>query len=137
MFLIKYITALIIATAISATVSAKVIHVEYYSNGNVKIEMIKLKKGIIQINQYYPDGRVFETGFSKNGLFQGQWTRYDKQGEVVATAFFKNNVKIGNWNHVTPYDQSVSKVSYRNGKAVSLKKYDTSGNLIASQERVP
>jgi antitoxin component YwqK of YwqJK toxin-antitoxin module len=113
----------------------KVIKVVYYPDGKVKMEMIKLNKGIVQINQYYPSGAIFESGYSKNSMMQGQWTRYDEQGKVIATAFYQNNVKIGSWNHYNRWDQSVSKVSYINGEAVTYRKYDENGSLIAFESR--
>jgi antitoxin component YwqK of YwqJK toxin-antitoxin module len=129
------LTILLLFTASLVFGHTKVIKVEYYPDGTVKMEMVKMKKGIVKITQFYPSGDIFEIGYSKNGKYQGQWTRYDEQGKIIATAFYQNSIKIGSWNHYNRWDQSISKISYQNGQAVALRKYDQSGTLIAYETR--
>lgn len=137
MFLRRILSVVVLFITLTALSHAKVVHVQYYDNGNVKIEVIKMKKGLNQIKQYYRDGSLFETGYSKNGLYQGKWERYNRTGEVVATAYYHNNVKIGSWNHVNQWTRSTFHVYYNNGLPVSYREYDQSGQLIASGTRVP
>ena len=131
----KTIISTLISVMFILSVHAKVIKVVYYPNGSVKMEMIKLKKGIVEINQYYPSGALFEKGYSKNGMLQGQWTRFDKDGNIIATDFYQNNAKIGSWNHYNRWSRSTSQVRYQNGKAVSYRKFDYSGRLIALETK--
>ncbi len=121
---------------LSLVLHAKVIHVEYYANGQKKIELVKLKKGIIQISEYFNTGQLKEQGYSKNGMFQGKWVRYNEQGLVIATAFYHNNVKIGSWNHYDEWSQNTYRVYYQEGIATAYKQFDQKGNLIASGERL-
>jgi len=136
MFRKKHIITFIILVAISFSLSAKVIHIEYYPNGEKKIELIKLKKGIVQVNAYYNTGQLKEKGYSKNGMFQGKWIRYNENGIEIATAFYHNDVKIGSWNHYDQWSQNTYKVYYNNGLPASFKQYGPDGNLIASGERL-
>lgn len=135
MFLKVLFTALLIFVTSITLGHTKVIKVEYYQDGTVKMEMIKMKKGIVKINQYYPSGQLFEIGYSKNGMNQGQWTRYDEQGKIIATAFYQNSVKIGSWNHYNRWDESISRVSYQNGEAIAYQRYNQNGELIAYETR--
>lgn len=137
MFRKSLYTIVVFLVAFSFSLSAKIVHVEYYPNGNVKIEVIKMKKGLHRVNQYFEDGTIMETGYTKNGMFQGRWRRYDEQGEVVATAYYHNNRRIGAWQHLNPWTHSSMQVRYENGNAVSFKEFDQQGKLIASGDRIP
>ena len=136
MFLKSHLFTLLISIVLSTSLFAKVIHVEYYSNGEKKVEMVKLKKGIVQINQYFESGLLKEQGYSKNGMYQGKWIRYNENGLAISTAFYHNNVKIGSWNHYDQWSQNTYRVYYNNGQATAFKQFGPNGNLIASGERL-
>jgi len=131
------LTTLVLMLGFSLILSAKIVHVEYFPNGNVKIEVIKLKKGIHQINQYYECGTLMETGFSKNGKSQGRWLHYNPEGDVTATAYFRDNMKIGFWNFFNERSDRSYQVHYDQGRAISYKEFDQSGTLIASGTSAP
>ena len=131
------LTTLIFMLGFSLLLSAKIVYVEYFPNGNVKIEVIKLKKGIHQINQYYACGTLMETGFSKNGKSQGRWLHYSPEGDVTASAYFHDNVKIGSWNYFNQWSNRSYQVRYDQGRAISYKEFDHSGTLIASGTSTP
>jgi antitoxin component YwqK of YwqJK toxin-antitoxin module len=136
MFRFSHITLTLILISFAFTLNAKVIHVEYYDNGQKKIELIKMKKGIVQINEYFVSGQLKEQGYSKNGMFQGKWIRFNETGTIIATAFYHNNVKIGSWNHYDQWSQNTFKVYYHNGVATAYKQFGPNGDLIASGERI-
>ena len=136
-FMNRFLTTIFLSLLLTSVGIANdhVVHVDYHENGNIKVEVIKVHKGLHQVNHYYADGSLFETGFSKDGKTQGKWIRYDEQGDVIAVAYFHNNVKIGSWDHYDHNTQQSFKVSYVDGRAVRFRQYDPNGNLIASQER--
>ncbi len=136
MFRCSHIILTIAISAIAFTLNAKVIHVEYYDNGQIKTELVKLKKGIVQINEYFISGQLKEQGYSKNGMFQGKWVRYNQTGTIIATAYYHNNVKIGSWNHYDQWSQNTFKVYYNDGIAKAYKQFGPNGDLIASGERL-
>jgi len=136
MFRYLQIGLTVLLMTIAITLNAKVIHVDYFANGQIKIELIKLKKGIVQINEYYISGQLKEQGYSKNGMFQGKWIRYNENGTIIATAYYHNNIKIGSWNHYDQWSQNTYRVYYHNGIATAFKQFGPNGDLIASGERL-
>lgn len=116
---------------------AKVVYTSHYPNGNLKTEVIQLKRGIHKVMRYYESGEIMETGFTKNSLMQGTWVKFDQNGEIIARAYYHNNVKIGSWQHVDPWSKCSYKVQYQNGYAIAYQRYDAGGHLIASGERSP
>jgi hypothetical protein len=130
-------TLLIVLFIASSAMATKIVHIEHYPNGSVKIEVIRVQHGLHQVNLYYQNGKLMETGFTKHGLREGRWMKYDEQGALIATAYFHQDLRIGQWSHMDPWTRSKTVVSYHSGIAQRYRTYNHEGFLIASGARLP
>ena len=91
----------------------------------------------------YPDGTVRELGArntyyiteTKNGMKNGNSTRYDEEGNILWTGTFKNNKLHGEYRGYTSQGILVEEGKYVNGlQEGELKIYDSDGKI--SEERL-
>lgn len=128
----KYIyTTLAFLFIVSIAMATKVMHVEYYANGQKKLELTKVKHGLVRMDQYYSDGVLRETGFLKHGKCHGKWVSYNRIGQEVAVAYFYEDMRLGSWHF---YDQWTGKslnVFHQQGTPSSYRSYNRQGDLIS------
>lgn len=48
---------------------------------------------------YYPNGKVKDSGYYKNGVREGIWEEWQEQGAIRATGLYKRGVKKGDWRY--------------------------------------
>ena len=100
----------------STTITEK--NIELYSNGNVKIKLIKYEDGS-KIVKYYETGTIQEIGyFNLNGNKTGHWVSYYEDGKMMAEANFKNDKKTGDWKSYDVNGKMVIYMKYKNGKRI-------------------
>lgn len=132
MFLKRLYMLVTLLAIASMTMAAKVLHVEYYNNGQKKLELTKVKHGLVRIDQYYEDGVLRETGFLKRGKSHGKWMSYNRIGQQVATAYYYENVRLGSW---TIYNQNTGEsmaITFQEGMPSSYRSYGRDGGLISN-----
>jgi antitoxin component YwqK of YwqJK toxin-antitoxin module len=73
-------------------------YLQYYENGNVKIEY-HLAEGILNgvTTLYFENGQKSEVRSYKNGRKDGIWCVWNTEGVKVAQASYKNDKKDGIW----------------------------------------
>ena len=65
----------------------------------------------------YKNGRVYETGFYRNGTLHGIWKGYDDSGIVMTEMEYDNGKRL--WLKTITGGKDIS-VFYRNGKPISV-----------------
>ena len=89
--------SLVLSIGVLAHAQRKVEHV-YYADGSVQYTKEFLKKGILRITAFYPDGGLKEIAhFTTNGKKHGAWRAYNVDGELIAKLYFLNNRREGFW----------------------------------------
>lgn len=75
---------------------------------------------------YYPDGRVKDSGLYHNGLRQGVWVEWLNNGTLRSTGAYHRGLKQGSWKYYTA-----------SGRMAGLKMYNRRGREIASKRFKP
>lgn len=131
MFLKRFYILLALLTVTSVVMAAKVLHVEYYDNGQKKLELTKVKHGLVRIDQYYEDGVLRETGFMKRGKSHGKWMSFNRIGQQVATAYYYESVRLGSWIIYDQWTGQSVAITFQEGMPRSYRSYARNGELIS------
>ena len=105
---------------------------EYYSNGNLKLE-IYIKNGLPHGTCviYFDNNNPKEIRSYKDGMFHGVWRTYNEKGVLTSEAEYINNKKNGLWQI---WDESGTlryKLNYSIGKKIGVwKMWNKDAELI-------
>lgn len=72
---------------------------------------------------YYPDGKVKDSGYYHNGLREGVWIESINNGAINATGAYHRGRKQDRWKYYTP-----------SGRLIGIKIYNRRGQEIASKK---
>ncbi|MAX79269.1 MAG: hypothetical protein CL843_03730 [Crocinitomicaceae bacterium] len=99
--------------------SIPVFEIEYYNNGQVKMEGSLNAKGNREgiWKAYYPDGKLWSDGAFKDGKSHGKRTVYFENGQIQSLGEYTNGKQSGVWQF---WD--------KNGKLLDEKKYNGSNH---------
>lgn len=103
----------------------------YFESGSVKSIYSYADAANYTVQNFYPNGKLQETGTFVNGKMNGTWVSYLENGQKSGEAFYANGVKTGDWKI---YDQTgVLKysITYANDKMVNAVSLDANGQHIA------
>jgi antitoxin component YwqK of YwqJK toxin-antitoxin module len=112
------------------------LNIEYWQNGNIKIEM-PLKKGLMHgdVVLYFDNQKRNEVRAYKGGNMHGKWTTWNEKGSIIAEASYKNGQKNGKWyvwdeNGTKRYD-----MTYIKGEKTGIwYMWDENGVLIMEKD---
>ena len=74
-----------------------VVREEFYTNGNLKLQFIKVNSDVVQATYYFETGEIREKGYYRNELLSGKWQTFNVDAELIASGFFVGNQKTGDW----------------------------------------
>lgn len=112
------------------------LYIEYYENGNKKIEM-SLKEGEKDSTTilYFEDGKISEVLFYKNGLMHGRWEKFNLQGVKISEAFYYEDKKDSTWRIWNEQGQKIYEMHYQHGeKCGTWIQYSPSGEILSKRD---
>ena len=65
---------------------------------------------------YFPDGRIKDSGHYTNGLPEGEWIKWTDDQQYYWVGFYKHGVKNNEWKLYATNAKLVTIVSFRSGK---------------------
>lgn len=71
---------------------------------------------------YYNNGKLFVSGYYKNGKKDSIWHRYDAEGRIVATKRYTDNIRTGSWEFYNPKGTIEWAYNFSNDSAFKLPK---------------
>lgn len=75
-------------------------------------------KAIPQI-KYYPNGRIEESGFIRDGKPSGDFKYYYSNGNLAGEGKYRRGIPVGVWNYY-----------FENGEIMTIQEYNRKGNTI-------
>lgn len=118
----RFFVLLFVGMAINLSAQTKELK-SFYDNGIVKSVYRYSSTQDYEFTNYYPSGKVMESGRFVNGKMDGLWTSWSESGIKTAESRYTNGERNGEWR---VYDESGAlryKVVYDANKIVS-----TTGN---------
>lgn len=103
----------------------------YFDNGMIKSTYRYNNTRNYEVFNFYPSGKLMESGRFAGGKMDGAWISYAENGIRTGEAFYKNGEKSGEWKI---YDESGMiryKINYDANRIVSAVNFDANGNSIA------
>lgn len=128
----KIILTTVLALICSICLAFGPIKQEYYANGCIKKEVIKLENNTYKITQFYENGAINEIQYyDSNSNKIGTWITYNMNGIQQYEASFKNNQKDGLWKVWDNNQKLVMILEYTKGKRIHSYAWCDEKGLIA------
>lgn len=87
-----------------------------------------------QVKYYYPDGKLKQIGFIKNGKKEKEWKLYHQNGNLEVIAFFQNGEPDGQWKAYHKNGKLKLIAFFQNGNPMGeWRYYDENENLIKTE----
>ncbi len=111
-------------------------YVEYYPNGNKKLEMPVVEGKKQGVSTYYFDNNTKQEirSYSNNEM-DGLWETWNEKGVKVGVANYKKGKKDGKWYIYNDKGTMLYDMNYEDGKKEGIwKAFDDQGNLKSTKE---
>ncbi|MEE9258189.1 MAG: toxin-antitoxin system YwqK family antitoxin, partial [Nitrospinaceae bacterium] len=107
----------------------------YYPNGNIETEFIykQGKREGLSIG-YYKNGKLKDKGHYKDDKLEGPVRMFSSDGRLKAEMLFKKDLPEGSAKTYYPDGGLQYIYTYRKGRVIHRKDYDTRGKLIRERE---
>jgi len=125
----------VIAVILLSACGGKTYVLEKWENGKDKI-VIRVDKGtkekpeVFYIMTYYPNGKLFKEGLSKDSLEEGEWKSYYTTGELRWKGNFSQGKKAGEFNIYYRDGKVEQNGTYQADSMVTASLYDTRGKMM-------
>ncbi|HCK21154.1 MAG TPA: hypothetical protein DHW15_03035 [Bacteroidetes bacterium] len=91
----------------------------------------RINEELFEVSLFYEDGNLMEKGLMIDGVFTGQWLRYNEIGVLIAEANFQNGAKDGVWRIYNNDGQIIYEMEYSRDVRIMARSFDDSGTLVS------
>jgi antitoxin component YwqK of YwqJK toxin-antitoxin module len=125
------ITSILLLTHLFSSAST-ILKNQFYDNGCIKTQVIKVNDDLYQINKFYENGNISEVQYYNSDLNRvGIWVHYSQSGQKESEASFKNDKKDGFWKIYDNNNRLSMILEYKNGKRIHSYSWCEEKGLVA------